>query len=49
MITNMITCVSGLSTGRVQDGGAAITDRVVPLNGKYINLETSNVASRYDS
>jgi hypothetical protein len=29
MITDVITGVIGLSTGRVQDGGAAITDRTI--------------------
>jgi hypothetical protein len=28
MITNMITCIIGLWTGRVQDSGAAIADPV---------------------
>jgi len=49
MITDIITCVIGLSTGRVQDSGAAITDHVAPPNGKYNNPETSKVDSRYDS
>jgi len=48
MITDMITGVIGLSTGRVQDSGAAITDRVAAPNGKYNNPESSKVASRYD-
>ena len=35
--------------GRVQDSGAAITDRVAAPNGKYNNPESSKVASRYHS
>jgi hypothetical protein len=35
------TGVIGLSTGRVQDSGAAITDRVAAATGKYNNPESS--------
>jgi hypothetical protein len=48
-ITDMITSVIGLSTGRVQDSGAAIADRVAAPIGKYNNLEHSKVARRYNS
>jgi hypothetical protein len=37
MITDIITGIIGLSTGRVQDSGAAIADRLAALNGKYNN------------
>jgi hypothetical protein len=37
MIADMITGIIGLSTGRVQDSGAAIADRLAALNGKYNN------------
>ena len=45
----MITAIIGLSTGRVQDSGAAIADRVATPKGKYNNPKGSKVASRYDS
>ena len=45
----MITDFFRLLMGRVQDSGAAITDRVAAPNGKYNNPESSKVASRYDS
>jgi hypothetical protein len=37
VITGTITDNIGLSTGTVQDCGAAIADRVPAPNGKYIN------------
>ena len=49
MISDMITDIFRLSTGNVQDNGAAIADRVAAPNGKYNNPEGSKVASRYDS
>jgi hypothetical protein len=49
MLQIMITGVIGLSNGRVQNSGAAITDRVAAPNGKYNNPESSKVDSRYDS
>jgi hypothetical protein len=49
MITNMITGIIGLSTGRVQESGAAIADRVASPKGKYNNPECSKVVSRYNS
>jgi hypothetical protein len=45
----MITDSFSLLMGRVQDTGAAITDRVAALNGKYNHPNSSEVASRYDS
>ena len=45
----MITGVIGLSTSRVQDSGAAITDCMASPNRKYNNPSSSNVASRYNS
>jgi hypothetical protein len=44
IITDMITVVIGLSTGRLQDRGAAITNRVEAPKGKYNYPESSNVA-----
>jgi len=35
--TDTITGNIGLSTGRVEDSGAAIADGVAAPNGKYIN------------
>jgi len=35
MITDMITGIIGLATGRVQDSGAAIADCVAAPSGKY--------------
>jgi len=37
MITAVITGIIGLSTGRVQDSGAAIADRVAAPNGMNYN------------
>jgi hypothetical protein len=49
MITDIITGIIGLSTGRVQDSGAAIAGRVAALKGKYNNPKCSKVASRHVS
>jgi len=48
VITDTITCIIGVSTGRVPDSAAAIADRVAAPNGRYDNPEGSEVPSGYD-
>jgi len=49
IITDMITGIICLFTGRVQDSGATIADRVAALIGKFNHPKCSKVSSRYNS